>query len=62
VSEQIASCLTAGSSRAVAVPRWAGLARLGELPPIGRTLDRVLSRNVDRIRSAAARAVDKRVD
>lgn len=62
VAEQIASCLTAPQARTVAVPRWAGLARLGELPPIGRTLDRVLSRNAGRIRSAAARAVDKRVN
>jgi NAD(P)-dependent dehydrogenase (short-subunit alcohol dehydrogenase family) len=62
VAEQIASCLTAGGARTVAVPRWAGLARLGELPPIGRTLDHLLSRNAARIRAAAARAVDERVD
>jgi NAD(P)-dependent dehydrogenase (short-subunit alcohol dehydrogenase family) len=62
VAGQIARCLDARSSRTVAVPRWAGLARLGELPPIGRTLDRVLSHNADRIRTAAARAVAKRVD
>jgi NAD(P)-dependent dehydrogenase (short-subunit alcohol dehydrogenase family) len=61
VADRIASCLTAERARTVAVPRWAGLARLGELPPIGRTLDQVLSRNAGRIRSAAARAVDKRV-
>ena len=62
VAVQIARCLDARGSRTVAVPRWAGLARLGELPPVGRTLDRVLSRNAGRLRSAAARAVGKRVD
>jgi NAD(P)-dependent dehydrogenase (short-subunit alcohol dehydrogenase family) len=62
VADRIAGCLTARGARTVAVPRWAGLARLGELPPIGRTLDRVLSRNAGRIRTAAARAVEKRVD
>jgi NAD(P)-dependent dehydrogenase (short-subunit alcohol dehydrogenase family) len=62
VAEQIAACLGARSSRTVAVPRWSGLARLGELPPVARTLDRVLSRNAGRIGAAAARAVEKRVD
>ncbi len=62
VAEQIARCLNARSPRTVAVPRWAGLARLAEVPPIGRTLDQVLSRHVGRIRVAAARAVEKRVD
>ena len=61
VGEQIARCFTARGSRTVAVPRWAGLARLGELPPIGRTLDRVLSGRVDGIARLAARSVQKRV-
>lgn len=61
VAEQIAACLTARGSRTVAVPRWSGLARLGELPPIARALDRVLSGNADRVRAAAAKAVGKRV-
>ncbi|WP_116452411.1 SDR family NAD(P)-dependent oxidoreductase [Blastococcus litoris] len=61
VADQIAACLGAHGSRTVAVPRWAGLARLGELPPIGRAMDRVLSANAHRVRSAAARAVERRV-
>lgn len=60
VADQIAACLTARGSRTVAVPRWSGLVRLGELPPIGRAIDRVLSGNADRIRAAAAKAVAKR--
>jgi NAD(P)-dependent dehydrogenase (short-subunit alcohol dehydrogenase family) len=60
VAERIAECLTAPRSRTVAVPRWAGLARLGEVPPVDRLLDRVFSARVERIRSAAARAVEKR--
>ncbi len=60
VADRIASCLTAGRARTVAVPRWAGLARLGELPPIGRTLDRVLSARADGIRRLAARSVERR--
>jgi NAD(P)-dependent dehydrogenase (short-subunit alcohol dehydrogenase family) len=62
VADRISGCLTAPRSRTVAVPRWSGLARLGELPPIGRTLDRVLSARSDTIRRTAARAVDRRVD
>jgi NAD(P)-dependent dehydrogenase (short-subunit alcohol dehydrogenase family) len=60
VAQRIAECLTAPRSRTVAVPRWAGLARLGEVPPVDRLLDRVFSARVERIRSAAARAVEKR--
>ena len=60
VAEQIAGCLAAPRSRTVPVPRWAGLARLGEVPPLNRLLDRAFSRQADRIRAAAARAVGKR--
>jgi NAD(P)-dependent dehydrogenase (short-subunit alcohol dehydrogenase family) len=60
VAGRIAECLTAPRSRTVAVPRWAGLTRLGEVPPVDRLLDRVFSTRVERIRSAAARAVAKR--
>jgi NAD(P)-dependent dehydrogenase (short-subunit alcohol dehydrogenase family) len=62
VAEQIARCLEARGSRTVAVPRWAGLARLGEVPPVNRLLDRALSARADRIRRFAARMVDERVD
>jgi NAD(P)-dependent dehydrogenase (short-subunit alcohol dehydrogenase family) len=62
VAEQIARCLTSPRSRTVAVPRWAGLVRLGELPPIGRALDRVLSSRAERIQRIADRAVARRVD
>src|SRR5918995_3986934 len=34
VAEQIARCLDARRPRTVAVPRWAGLARLAEVPPV----------------------------
>jgi NAD(P)-dependent dehydrogenase (short-subunit alcohol dehydrogenase family) len=60
VAAQIARCLDARSSRTVAVPRWAGIVRLGELPPVGRSLDRVLSGQADRIRRIADRAVARR--
>jgi NAD(P)-dependent dehydrogenase (short-subunit alcohol dehydrogenase family) len=60
VADQIAGCLTARRSRTVAVPRWMGLARLGEVPPVDRVLDLVLSRQADRIRRVAARMVEER--
>jgi NAD(P)-dependent dehydrogenase (short-subunit alcohol dehydrogenase family) len=60
VADQIAGCLTARRSRTVAVPRWMGLARLGEVPPVDRVLDLVLSRQADRIRRIAARMVEER--
>jgi NAD(P)-dependent dehydrogenase (short-subunit alcohol dehydrogenase family) len=62
VAEQIASCLDARRSRTVAVPRWAGLARLAEVPPVSRGLDRLLSPHTDGIRRLAARTVRQRVD
>jgi NAD(P)-dependent dehydrogenase (short-subunit alcohol dehydrogenase family) len=61
VAEQIVRCLDSRSSRTVAVPRWAGLARLAEVPPVNRALDRVLSTRADGIRRLAARAVQRRV-
>ena len=60
VAVQIAGCLSAPRSRTVAVPRWAGLARLGEVTPVNRLLDGVLSSQVDRLRRLAASSVDKR--
>jgi short-subunit dehydrogenase len=60
VAAQIAGCLTSPWSRTVAVPRWMGLARLGEVPPVNRLLDLVLSRQADRVRRIAARMVDER--
>ncbi|MDP9459412.1 MAG: SDR family oxidoreductase [Actinomycetota bacterium] len=60
VAVQIVGCLSAPRSRTVAVPRWAGLARLGEVTPVNRLLDRVLSSQVDRLRRLAASSVDKR--
>ncbi|MGY1773090.1 SDR family NAD(P)-dependent oxidoreductase [Blastococcus sp. SYSU D00813] len=63
-SERVAGAITdlleAPRSRSVSVPRWAGLARLGELPPVDRALDAVLSRQHDRIRRVSARAVQRR--
>jgi NAD(P)-dependent dehydrogenase (short-subunit alcohol dehydrogenase family) len=60
VAGQIAGCLTSPWSRTVAVPRWMGLARLGEVPPVDRVLDLVLSRQADRIRRVTARTVERR--
>lgn len=60
VATQIAACLTSSRSRTVAVPRWAGLARLGEIPPVNRILDRALSARTDQIRRLAGEAVERR--
>ncbi|MGY1823455.1 SDR family oxidoreductase [Geodermatophilus sp. SYSU D00079] len=60
VADQISRCLTTPWSRTVAVPRWMGLARLGEVPPVDRALDVLLSRQADRIRRIAARSVERR--
>lgn len=62
VADAIAGCLTSPWSRTVSVPRWAGVARLGEVTPINRLLDLTLSRQTDRIRAAARSAVDARTD
>ncbi|HEX2072756.1 MAG TPA: SDR family oxidoreductase [Geodermatophilus sp.] len=61
VAEQVAGCLTSYWSRTVSVPRWMGLARLGEVTPVNRMLDMVLSRQADRIRGIAARSVERRI-
>ncbi len=61
VAEQIAGCLAKPRSRTVAVPRWAGLVRLGEVTPVNRLLDVALSRRIDAIRRLAARSVQRRV-
>jgi NAD(P)-dependent dehydrogenase (short-subunit alcohol dehydrogenase family) len=60
VADRVAECLAAPRSRTVGVPRWSGLARLGEVPPVNRLLDVVLSRRVQAIRRLAARAVAAR--
>ena len=60
VADRIGDLLRSPRSRTVTVPRWAGLARLGEAPPVGRLLDRVLSGKADRIRRVAAGAVSER--
>ncbi|MGY1752566.1 SDR family NAD(P)-dependent oxidoreductase [Blastococcus sp. SYSU D01042] len=62
VADRIAGCLTSPRPRTVTVPRWAGAARLGEVTPVNRVLDAVLSRQVGRIGAAARRAVAVRVD
>jgi short-subunit dehydrogenase len=61
VAAQITRCLGARWPRTVAVPRWMGLARLGEVPPVDRVLDLVLSRRAGRIRQFAARMVEERI-
>lgn len=60
VADRIADCLTAPRSRTISVPRWAGAARLGEVTPVNRVLDAVLSRQAGRIRAAARSAVERR--
>ena len=60
VADAVARCLAARSSRTVAVPRWFGLARLGEVTPVNRLLDTVLSRQSDRIRAATERMLAAR--
>jgi NAD(P)-dependent dehydrogenase (short-subunit alcohol dehydrogenase family) len=60
VAERIAACLSSSRSRTVAVPRWAGLARLGEVTPVNRLLDTVLARRADGMRAFAARQVRRR--
>lgn len=62
VADGIAGCLASPWSRTVTVPRWAGVARLGEVTPVNRLLDLALSRQTDRIRAAARSAVDARTD
>ncbi|SEL08540.1 Short-chain dehydrogenase [Blastococcus sp. DSM 46786] len=60
VAEQVARSLGSYWSRTVAVPRWMGLARLGEVPPVDRLLDMTLSRQVHRIRRITDRLVAER--
>ena len=60
VAEQVARSLTSYWSRTVAVPRYMGLARLGEVPPVDRLMDMTLSRQHQRIRRLTDRAVADR--
>ena len=60
VAVQIVRCLTSPYARTVAVPRWYGLARLGEVPPVNRVLDAAFSHRADRVRAFAARVVRRR--
>jgi hypothetical protein len=46
---------------AVAVPRWAALARPGAGLPVDRALDAVLSRYAHRIREVTERAAQRRL-
>jgi NAD(P)-dependent dehydrogenase (short-subunit alcohol dehydrogenase family) len=60
VAEQVARCLASYWSRTVAVPRWMGLARLGEMPPVNRVLDMTLSRQAHRIQRLTDRMAANR--
>jgi NAD(P)-dependent dehydrogenase (short-subunit alcohol dehydrogenase family) len=60
VAVQIAACLSSPRSRTVAVPRWAGLVRLGEVTPVNRLLDRVMSGRIGTLRRLAAKSVANR--
>jgi NADP-dependent 3-hydroxy acid dehydrogenase YdfG len=60
VAGAVTRCLTSYWSRSVAVPRVMGLARLGEVFPVNRVLDVVVSRQTDRIRRISARMVADR--
>ena len=61
VAEQVARSLTSYWSRTVAVPRYMGLARLGEVPPIDRLMDMTVSRQADRIQRTTDRMVADRL-
>jgi NAD(P)-dependent dehydrogenase (short-subunit alcohol dehydrogenase family) len=61
VAAQVARSLTSTWSRTVSVPRWMGLARLGEVPPVDRLLDVAVSRQADRIRRTTDRMVADRL-
>jgi NAD(P)-dependent dehydrogenase (short-subunit alcohol dehydrogenase family) len=61
VADQVVRSLTSYWSRTVSVPRWMGLARLGEVPPVDRLLDLTLSRQTDRIRRTTERSVADRL-
>ncbi|RBY95518.1 SDR family NAD(P)-dependent oxidoreductase [Blastococcus sp. TF02-8] len=61
VADAVATCLGAPRSRTVGVPRWSGVVRLGEVTPVNRALDAVLSRSTGVIRRLAARSVDERI-
>lgn len=61
VAEQVARSLTSPWSRSVSVPRWMGLSRLGEVPPIDRLLDMTLSRQAGRIQRLTDRMVAERL-
>jgi len=60
VAEQVARSLDSYWSRTVAVPRYMGLARLGEVPPVDRLLDMVLARQAHRIQRVSDRMVAER--
>jgi NADP-dependent 3-hydroxy acid dehydrogenase YdfG len=60
VAHHVRRCLTAGHSRTVAVPRLAGLARLGDMAPVNRVLDRLLSVNAEGLGRWGARQADER--
>jgi NAD(P)-dependent dehydrogenase (short-subunit alcohol dehydrogenase family) len=60
VADQIARSLDSYWSRTVAVPRWMGLARLGEVPPVDRIMDMTLSRQAHRIQRLTDRMVARR--
>lgn len=61
VAAQVERCLTGRRARAVAVPRPAGLLRLGSVPPINRLLDAVLAPNAPRLVEWARRRAYQRV-
>ncbi len=61
VAAQIAASLSSPWSRTVAVPRWMGLARLGEVTPVNRVLDRLFSARADRVREFTRRRIEERL-
>ena len=60
VAGQIEKCLRSRWPRVASVPRIAGLARLGEVPPVNRVLDLVVSSQAHRI-AGLARAEARKV-
>jgi len=60
VADAVVTCLQAGRSRTVAVPRSAGIARLASLPPVGALLDAVLGSAAPAIVRQGQRMVGRR--
>lgn len=59
VAAAVERCLRAPGPRTRSVPRVMGLARLGEVPPVNRVLDQLLSSNAARVSEVAQRSRER---